>query len=118
MSRRKRGTFPRGKSGNPKGRPKGIRNGTTALFEALERDAAENGLNLFDFAVRQARELLNDEGNPQLLIALLNKAIPNRSHSTSVTKRIAPKASEGGEGTGGDIAVIIDVEDAPDAGRK
>jgi len=67
--------FEPGKSGNPKGRPKGSKNRTTELMSALKKAEKERGISLIQHAVNKAYT------NTQVLIAVLKKIIPDMEMS-------------------------------------
>jgi len=72
---RRKGLFQKGKSGNPNGRPKGSMDFTSQLKAVIKEVEKEKGISLIKFAVQKAYT------NPQVLIALLKKIIPDMSKS-------------------------------------
>ncbi len=60
-SRRKKGTFPKGRSGDPNGRPKGTTNHDTELRQA-EDQGMELAANVCDTIKEAARETLTEAG--------------------------------------------------------
>lgn len=65
--------WKKGKSGNPKGKPKGSKNYTTLLEEAVKRIEDKKGRNLFDHMIERA--FISD----RVLIAVAKKFIPDKS---------------------------------------
>ncbi len=79
-SRRKKGTFPKGQSGNPKGRPKGTTNHEAELRQAEDRamELAGNVCDTIKEAVRQA-----------LTKTAFRKVVPLIEAITDGTKKMA-----------------------------
>lgn len=65
--------FKPGQSGNPKGRQKGSASTRTLFMRALKRFEDEHRIDLFEHFVRTAHK------NPTVLIAAMNKLLPNKS---------------------------------------
>lgn len=61
--------FEKGKSGNPKGRPKGYKLARTKILEILDLDSPP--------LVKKAFWMAMNEGNEVIMTALLNKVLPN-----------------------------------------
>lgn len=70
IKREASGTFAKGQSGNPKGRPKGIRNATTRMAQTLFDDEA-------DELIRKAIDLAKD-GDPVALRLCIERLLPPR----------------------------------------
>ena len=66
MNRRKKTTFKKGRSGNPKGRPKGTTN-HDAEMRKIEDDAMELAANVCDEIKGAAREALTDTGGQKFI---------------------------------------------------
>jgi len=67
--------FKKGVSANPKGRPKGSVDFFTQVRDTMKKVEKEKGISLIEYAVRKAYT------NPQVLIAILKKVIPDMSQS-------------------------------------
>ena len=66
--------FPKGRSGNPRGKPKGARHTTTLLAERLMQDDAENIVNAVLTAAR--------EGDMTAARIVLDRILPARRDNT------------------------------------
>jgi len=71
----RKGLFQKGKSGNPNGRPKGSMDFISQLKTTIKKVEKKKGISLIEHAVEKAYT------NPQVLIALLKKLIPDMSKS-------------------------------------
>lgn len=77
ISRTKEGYFPKGKSGNPEGRPKGSKNKTTLLKQYVENQLTEqlsvDASELLGTAIALAKA-----GDTTMLKVLLDRLLPAR----------------------------------------
>ncbi len=85
-SRRKKGTFLKGRSGNPNGRPKGTTNHDTELRQAEDR-AMELAANVCDEIKETVREVLTKTA--------FQKVIPLIEDLTDVVKKMAQEGEIG-----------------------
>ena len=67
--------FKPGQSGNPDGKPKGSKNYTTLLEEAIKNYETNKGKKLFDRLIERA--FIND----MVLLNVVKKFIPDKSHT-------------------------------------
>ena len=70
--RRADGTFPEGVSGNPAGRPKGIKNFTQKVKEALEHIGEGNAVSYEEALVKKILHKAIVEGNEQMIKLMWN----------------------------------------------
>ena len=85
-SRRKKGTFPKGRSGNPNGRPKGTTNHDTELRQ-VEDQAMELAGNVCDAIKETVREAFTETA--------FQKVIPLIEAITDAAKEMAQKGEIG-----------------------
>lgn len=112
IKRTEAGTFPKGVSGNPEGRPKGSKNQITLLKQSLELQLREQAAPDLGKVLEKAIELAL-EGNPAMIKLLLELHMSkNTSDDPKAAEKVAIQInSHGGPADIKQVRTPINVEE-------